>query len=97
MTTTKATTRSGVVQVSNDDIQWIKKKLGEMDLMLHKLNATVIGDADYGQQGLVEKVKEHSDYIARDEKFKSKLVGGGIVLGGLWGAILKFWDKIFAV
>lgn len=95
MTTTKTPT-SRMVQVSNDDIQWIKNKLGEMDLMLHKLNATVIGDADYGQQGLVEKVKEHSDYIARDEKFKSKLVGGGIVLGGLWGAILKFWDKIFA-
>lgn len=96
MTDTK-TPRSRVVQVSNDDIQWIKKKLGEMDLMLHKLNATVIGDADYGQQGLVEKVKEHSDYIARDEKFKSKIIGGGIVLGAVWTALLKFWDKIFAV
>ena len=95
MTDTK-TPRSRVVQVSNDDIQWIKKKLGEMDLMLHKLNATVIGDADYGQQGLVEKVKEHSEYIARDEKFKSKIIGGGIVLGAVWTALLKFWDKIFA-
>lgn len=95
MTTTK-TPRARTIQVSNDDIQWIKKKLGEMDLVLHKLNATVIGDADYGQQGLVEKVKEHSDYISRDEKFKSKIIGGGIVLGAAWTALLKFWDKIFA-
>lgn len=90
------TTRPAVVQVSNDDIQWIKKKLGEMDLMLHKLNATVVGDAEYGHEGLVQMVKTHSDYIAKDEKFKSKLVGGGIVFGAVWTFVLKFWDKIFA-
>jgi hypothetical protein len=95
MTATK-TTRTGSIQVSNEDIQWIKRKLADMDLMLHKLNATVIGDAEYGQQGLVQAVKEHSDYIARDEKFKSKLIGGGIVVGAVWTAVLKFWDKIFA-
>lgn len=86
-----------VVEVSNNDIQWIKNKLSEMDIMLHKLNATVVGDAEYGQEGLVQVVKRHSDYIAKDEKFKSKLIGGGIVFGGVWGFILKFWDKIFAV
>ena len=94
--TDSKTPRGRTIAVSNDDIQWIKKKLGEMDLMLHKLNATVIGDSSYGQQGLVEKVKEHADYIAQDEKFKSKMVGGGIVLGVVWTALLKFWDKIFA-
>jgi hypothetical protein len=95
MTATK-TTRAGSIQVRNEDIQWIKKKLGDMDIMLHKLNATVIGDAEYGQQGLVQAVKEHTEYIARDEKFKAKLIGGGIVVGAVWTAILKFWDKIFA-
>lgn len=94
--TDSKTTRGRTIAVSNDDIQWIKKKLGEMDTMLHKLNATVIGDSSYGQQGLVEKVKQHADYIAQDDKFKSKMVGGGIVLGVLWTALLKFWDKIFA-
>jgi chemotaxis receptor (MCP) glutamine deamidase CheD len=94
MPTTRTTTPA-VVQVSNDDIQWIKKKLGDMDLMLHKLNATVVGDAEYGHQGLVQMVKEHSDYIAKDEKFKSKLVGGGVVFGAVWTFVLKFWDKIF--
>jgi len=95
MTTAKST-RSSVVQVNNDDIVWIKNKLSEMDIMLHKLNATVVGDTDYGQEGLISKVKEHAQYIERNEKFKSKIVGGGIVLGAVWTALLKFWDKIFA-
>ena len=34
-------------------------------------------------------------YIEADKTFKSKLIGGSIVLGGLWTILLKFWDKIF--
>lgn len=83
------------VSVSHEDILWIKTKLNDMDVMLHKLNTTVIGDVSYGQKGLVEKVREHSEYIAKDEKFKSKIIGGGVVLGTLWAALVKFWDKIF--
>jgi hypothetical protein len=94
MTTPKAINQK--VEVSHEDILWIKTKLNDMDIMLHKLNTTVIGDIAYGQKGLVQKVMEHSDYIAKDEKFKSKIIGGGIVLGSVWAALIKFWDKIFA-
>lgn len=94
MTTPRTINRK--VEVSHEDILWIKTKLNDMDVMLHKLNTTVIGDLDYGQKGLVQKVREHSEYIAKDEKFKSKIVGGGVVLGSLWAALIKFWDKIFA-
>lgn len=94
MTTSKSIVQK--VEVSHEDILWIKTKLNEMDIMLHKLNTTVIGDVSYGQKGLVEKVRDHSDYIAKDEKFKSKIIGGGVVLGSLWAALIKFWDKIFA-
>lgn len=94
MTTSRTINRK--LEVSHEDILWIKTKLNDMDVMLHKLNTTVIGDLDYGQKGLVQKVREHSDYIAKDEKFKSKIIGGGVVLGSLWAALIKFWDKIFA-
>lgn len=86
-----------IVQVSASDIEWIKStlssiglKLNELDGNFKKLNQTVIGDKTYGQTGLIEKVEEHADYIEKDKAFKSRLVGGGIVLSFIWGIILKF-------
>jgi len=85
------------VEVSASDIEWIKEnissmslKIQEVNLSLVKLNQTVIGDKTYGQTGLIEKVEEHTAYIEKDKQFKSKLVGGGLVLTFVWGLILKF-------
>jgi len=86
------------IQVSASDIEWIKDnitsvslKVQEINTSLVKLNQTVIGDKTYGQTGLIEKVGEHNDYIEKDKEFKSRLVGGGIVLSVIWGLILKFF------
>jgi hypothetical protein len=85
------------IQVNATDIEWIKTtlssiglKLNELDVNFSKLNQTVIGDEAYGQTGLIKQVKEHADYIEKDKAFKSKLIGGGIVLSFIWGVILKF-------
>jgi hypothetical protein len=90
--------QSEPVQVGSHDIEWIKSTLVEMssklkdvDVTLIKLNQTVVGDKAYGQTGLIEKVEEHNTYIEKDKEFKSRLVGGGIVLSFIWGLILKFW------
>lgn len=87
-----------VVQVSASDIDWIKNtlstmslKIQEVDASLIKLNQTVIGDEIYGQVGLIKKVEEHTAYIEKDKEFKSRLVGGGLVLSFIWGLVLKFW------
>jgi hypothetical protein len=86
------------VEVSASDIEWIKENLSNMNLKiqevntsLEKLNQTVIGNKTYGQTGLIEKVEEHTAYIEKDKEFKSKLVGGGIVLSFVWALILKFF------
>jgi hypothetical protein len=86
------------VQVNATDIEWIKStlssmslKLQELDVNFSKLNQTVIGDKTYGQIGLIEKVEEHNAYIEKDKQFKSRLVGGGLVLSFIWGLFLKFW------
>lgn len=84
------------IPVSSSDIEWIKStltsmssKMQEVDASLIKLNQTVIGDKVYGQTGLVEKVEQHDKYIEKDKEFKSKIIGGGIVVAFLWGLFLK--------
>lgn len=90
------------VSISTSDIDFIKStltsmniKLQEMELTLDKLNNTVVGDKVYGQVGLVEQVANHEKYIESDRNFKSKVVGGTIVVGFLWTLLLKFSDKLF--
>jgi hypothetical protein len=90
------------VVISVTDIDFIKStltsmnsKLQEMEITLDKLNNTVVGDKAYGQIGLVEQVANHEKYIETDRNFKSKVVGGSIVLGLLWTLLLKFSDKLF--
>ena len=86
------------VEVSASDIEWIKENISSMNLKIQevntslvKLNQTVIGDKTYGQTGLIEKVEEHNAYIEKDKEFKSRLVGGGLVLSVIWGIVLKFF------
>jgi hypothetical protein len=93
----KSTTKDKV-EVSASDIAWIKENISSMSLKIQevntslvKLNQTVIGDKTYGQTGLIEKVEEHTAYIEKDKEFKSRLVGGGLVVSFIWGLILKFW------
>jgi hypothetical protein len=94
----KPAVKKDKIEVSASDIEWIKEnissmslKIQEVNLSLLKLNQTVIGDEAYGQVGLIKKVEEHNAYIEKDKQFKSRLVGGGLVLSFLWGLVLKFW------
>ena len=98
MAVSRITKAKETVQVNATDIEWIKStlssmslKLQELDVNFSKLNQTVIGDKTYGQIGLIEKVEEHNAYIEKDKEFKSRLVGGGLVLSFIWGLVLKFW------
>lgn len=90
------------ITVNAKDIIWIKEMLGKLtdkvdsiETTTTKLNNSIVGDATYGQIGLIEQVKEHSEYIEQDKGFKSKLIGGSLVLGAVWTLLIKFWDKIF--
>ena len=87
--------RRKTVNVSNEDITWIKDQLSQQSLVLMKLNQTIIGDKEYGQKGLIEQVNEHKKYIQHDQNLKSKFIGGTVVVGVFWTLLLKFWDKIF--
>lgn len=94
----RALSKAETIEVNLSDIEWIKStlssmnlKIQEVDNSLNKLNQTVIGDETYGQIGLIKKVDEHNAYIENDKQFKSKLIGGGLVITFIWGLILKFF------
>jgi aminopeptidase-like protein len=94
----KAQIKTSRIEVDYSDIEWIKQtltfvnsKIQDLDLNFTKLNQTVIGDKTYGQTGLIEKIDEHNAYIEKDKEFKSRLVGGGLVVSFIWGLVLKFW------
>lgn len=94
----RALSKAETIEVNLSDIEWIKStlssmnlKIQEVDNSLNKLNQTVIGDETYGQIGLIKKVEEHNAYIENDKQFKSKLIGGGLVITFIWGLILKFF------
>ena len=82
-------------KIIHDDLGWIKDKLSEIDVDLKLLKQTVVGNKEYGQKGLVERVNEHRKYIESDKNLKAKFVGGTTVVGVIWTLLLKFWDKIF--
>jgi hypothetical protein len=79
-------------QVSSDDIQWIKDTMLSMNNTLTQLNQTIVGNEAYGQKGLVKIVEEHNKYIEENKSFRSKLIGGAIVVSALWSIIM---NKIF--
>lgn len=79
-------------QVSSEDIQWIKETMLSMNNTLTQLNQTIVGNEAYGQKGLVKIVEEHGKYIEENKSFKSKLIGGAIVISALWSIIM---NKIF--
>jgi hypothetical protein len=96
--TRKPAVKKHTIEVSASDIDWIKQNISSMSLKIQevnssliKLNQTVIGDEAYGQIGLIKKVDDHNTYIENDKQFKSRLVGGGLVLSFIWGLVLKFW------
>tara|TARA_R110000764_G_scaffold102558_1_gene188080 strand:+ start:1007 stop:1258 length:252 start_codon:yes stop_codon:yes gene_type:complete len=73
----------------------LKKEIDEIKASVDEIKGAIIGNKEFGQEGLVNVVKRHEAYIESDRKFKQKLVGVGATLGTLWTLILKFGDKLF--
>jgi len=71
--------------------------LKSMDKTLTQLNQTVIGNATYGQKGLVNEIAEVKEYVEKDKMFKNKIAGGLVVIGVVWTFFLQYFGKIFSV
>ncbi len=62
---------------------------------MDRLSKAIVGDDEYGQEGLVKLVKRHERYIEKQQFLYAKIYGAIAVGGVAWTLIMKFWDKIF--
>ena len=82
----------------------------KVDSKLSKLHDVVIGDKEFGTEGIIQKLKNIEtdldeikkydfEYIEKQiedlKTFKSKLIGFSIAAGLIWALILKLFDKVF--
>tara|TARA_R110000868_G_scaffold308_2_gene2554 strand:- start:1359 stop:1607 length:249 start_codon:yes stop_codon:yes gene_type:complete len=78
--------------VSEDDkfIQAIHR----IDKRVERIERVLLGDEEAEQDGLVQKVKYHSQYIENDKKIRNKILGG-IAVGT--PIFIIFWDKFLHI
>jgi len=83
------------MSITNKQYTELKSEIDEIKSTLDEIKKAIVGNPTFGQEGLVDMVKRHEEYIEQDRKFKQKLIGGGAVLGTIWTIVLKWGDKIF--
>ena len=59
---------------------------------MKEIKHALIGD-EYGNEGLVHKVKKHDKYIKQDQKVKWGIAGAGALIGVVakYGKTIKEW------
>jgi oligoribonuclease (3'-5' exoribonuclease) len=82
----------------------------KVDSKLSKLHDVVIGDKEFGTEGIIQKLKNIEtdldeikkydfEYIEKQiedlKTFKSKLIGFSVAAGFIWALILELFDKVF--
>ena len=80
----------------------LKREIGELSdcvklqgETIKKIHNAIVGDKDFGQEGIVQMVRKHDRWII-SQKFMWAKIYGGIAVGSAVATILvKFWDKIF--
>jgi len=77
------------------DIMCLQKCTSDMSDKLDRIHTSLVGDSNFGQDGLVRMVKTHDAWMLSQKYLYAKLYGGMVVISGLSGFIFKFWDKIF--
>ncbi len=55
------------------NIMHLNKEMEHIKTSLDEIKTAIIGNEKFGQEGLVNMVKRHEDYIEKDKKFKNKL------------------------
>ncbi len=78
--------------MSNEEM--MMETIHRIDKRVERIERVLLGDEEAEQDGLVHKVKNHSDYIENDKKFRNKVIGG-IAVGT--PIFIVFWDKLLHI
>jgi hypothetical protein len=65
-----------------------------IDKRVERIERVLLGDEEAEQDGLVHKVKDHSQYIENNKKFRNKVIGG-IAVGT--PIFIVFWEKLLQI
>jgi len=69
------------------EIDDLKGSLEEQNVVLKKIHQAIVGDKEFGQDGLVTMVKNHEKWIASQKYIWAKIYGG-IAVGSTIGTII---------
>jgi hypothetical protein len=85
-----------LLQSMSEKQNGIDEMVKGMHNTLTQLNQTVIGNATYGQVGLVSEIAEIKSYVEKDKLLKNKLAGGLVIVGIVWTVILQYVGNIMS-
>ena len=78
--------------MSNEEM--MMATIHRIDKRVERIERVLLGDEEAEQDGLVHKVKDHSQYIENNKKFRNKVIGG-IAVGT--PIFIVFWDKLLHI
>jgi hypothetical protein len=78
--------------MSNEEM--MMATIHRIDKRVERIERVLLGDEEAEQDGLVHKVKDHSQYIENDKKFRNKVLGG-IAVGT--PIFIVFWEKLLQI
>jgi len=72
--------------MNDDEIKCIKASLQRIELGL-------FGDEELGHVGVVKTQKEHGQRISTLERVTAYVVGGVVLIGGLYSIVTDWWPR----
>jgi len=75
------------------ELDELKKLVDKQSETLRKIHNAIVGDKEFGQEGIVEMVKKHDDWIQSQKYMWAKIYGGIIVGSTAIGYIINYIIK----
>lgn len=71
------------------EIDEIKKSVDEQGLTIKKIHQAIVGNKEFGQEGMVDIIKKHDKFIDAQKNMWAKIYGGIIVGSAIIGFLVK--------